>query len=162
MNGTAIDAAGLAPGGVEEISASLRRLLADVFALWVKTKGFHWHVDGRHFRSDHLLFDEQSAQLLSMIDDVAERTRKIGGNTLRSVGDIARMQRLQDCGRQNPSALEMMNELLSDSRQLTASLRAAHETCGKHGDVATASLLENWIDEAERRTWFLSAALAAR
>ena len=145
--------------GVAEISESLNLLLADVFALYLKTKSFHWHISGPHFRDNHLLLDEQAAQIFAMTDDIAERTRKIGGSTLRSISDISRHQRLRDNNDTSLSATDMLAELCSDNRQLTAFLRLTHEVCDRNDDVATASLLENWIDEAERRTWFLSAAL---
>jgi starvation-inducible DNA-binding protein len=141
---------------VEEISSNLRRLLADVFALYVKTKNFHWHMSGLHFRDYHLLLDEQSTQIFAMTDDIAERARKIGGTTLRSISDIAKNQRLKDNNKEGVSPKEMISELCEDNQQLTRSLRATHEVCDRHTDVATASLIENWIDETERRTWFLS------
>jgi len=141
---------------VEEISSNLRQLLADVFALYVKTKNFHWHMSGRHFRDYHLLLDEQSTQIFAMTDDIAERARKIGGTTLRSIGDIARNQRLKDNSKEGVTPKEMISELCEDNQQLTRSLRATHEVCDGHNDVATASLIENWIDESERRTWFLA------
>jgi len=141
---------------VEEISSNLRQLLADVFALYVKTKNFHWHMSGRHFRDYHLLLDEQSTQIFAMTDDIAERARKIGGTTLRSIGDIARNQRLKDNSKEGVTPKEMISELCEDNQQLTRSLRATHEVCDRHNDVATASLIENWIDETERRTWFLA------
>jgi starvation-inducible DNA-binding protein len=145
--------------GVAEISESLNLLLADVFALYLKTKSFHWHISGPHFRDYHLLLDEQAAQVFAMSDDIAERTRKIGGSTLRSISDISRHQRLRDNDDTSLGATDMLAELCSDNRQLTAFLRLTHEVCDRNDDVATASLLENWIDETERRTWFLSAAL---
>jgi starvation-inducible DNA-binding protein len=145
--------------GIAEISESLNLLLADVFALYLKTKSFHWHISGPHFRDYHLLLDEQAAQIFAMSDDIAERTRKIGGTTLRSISDISRQQRLRDNNDASLSAADMLAELCSDNRQLTAFLRLTHEACDRNDDVATASLIENWIDEAERRTWFLSAAL---
>ncbi len=134
---------------------ALRPLLADVFALYVKTKNFHWHISGRHFRDYHLLLDEQAAQVLAMTDEIAERARKLGGTTLRSIGDIARHQRLRDNDADAVGALDMLCELRDDNRQLTRSLRLTHEVCERHDDVATASLIENWIDESERRSWFL-------
>jgi len=149
----------LKPEGVVEISESLNLLLADVFALYLKTKSFHWHISGPHFRDYHLLLDEQAAQIFAMSDDIAERTRKIGGVTLRSISDISRHQRLQDNDDASLSGTEMLAELCSDNRQLTGFLRLTHEVSDRNGDVATASLIENWIDETERRTWFLSAAL---
>jgi starvation-inducible DNA-binding protein len=142
--------------GVAEISTTLRQLLADVFALYVKTKNFHWHMSGRHFRDYHLLLDEHAEQIFAMTDDIAERARKIGGTTLRSVSDISRHQRLKDSDEQSLSPKEMLEEVRSDNRELTRFLRSAHEICEKHNDVATASLIETWIDETERRTWFLS------
>src|SRR6266851_7376841 len=142
--------------GVSEIAANLRQLLADVFALYVKTKNFHWHMSGRHFRDYHLLLDEHSEQVFAMTDDIAERARKIGGATLRSISDISRHQRLQDNNEESVTPKEMLEELFADNQQLTRSLRSTHEVCEKHNDVATASLIENWIDETERRTWFLS------
>jgi starvation-inducible DNA-binding protein len=145
--------------GVAQISGSLNLLLADVFALYLKTKSFHWHISGPHFRDYHLLLDEQAAQIVAMSDDIAERTRKIGGITLRSISDISRHQRLRDNNDTSLSATDMLAELCSDNRQLTGFLRLTHEVCERNGDIATASLIEIWIDEAERRTWFLSAAL---
>jgi starvation-inducible DNA-binding protein len=142
--------------GVTEISEELRHLLADVFALYVKTKNFHWHMSGVHFRDYHLLLDEHAEQIFAMSDDVAERARKVGGNTLRSIGDIAKHQRLKDDDRESLSPEEMLVDLRTDNRELTRFLRLAHEVCEKHNDVATASLIENWIDETERRSWFLS------
>jgi len=145
--------------GVAQIAESLNLLLADVFALYLKTKSFHWHISGRHFRDYHLLLDEQAAQIFAMSDDIAERTRKIGGSTLRSVSDISRQQRLRDNNDTSLSATDMLAELCSDNRQLTGFLRLTHQVSDRNDDVATASLIETWIDEAERRTWFLSAAL---
>ena len=142
--------------GVAEISTTLRQLLADVFALYVKTKNFHWHMSGRHFRDYHLLLDEHAEQIFAMTDDIAERARKIGGTTLRSISDISRHQRLKDSDEESLSPKEMLEEVRSDNRELTRFLRSAHEICEKHNDVATASLIETWIDETERRTWFLS------
>jgi starvation-inducible DNA-binding protein len=144
--------------GVAEISASLRELLADVFALYVKTKNFHWHMSGPHFRDYHLLLDEQGEQIFEMTDDIAERARKIGGTTLRSISDIAKNQRLKDNDAEFVVPKGMLAELADDNQQLTRFLRATHEICDRHNDVATASLIENWIDETERRTWFLFEA----
>jgi starvation-inducible DNA-binding protein len=141
---------------VAEISRELRELLADVFVLYVKTKSFHWHMSGRHFRDYHLLLDEQAEQIFAMTDEVAERARKIGGTSLRSISDITRHQRLEDNNAEFVSPKEMLTELCEDNQQLTRSLRATHEVCDEHRDVATASLIENWIDQTERRTWFLS------
>ena len=146
----------LSDNAVEEISSNLRRLLADVFALYVKTKNFHWHISGRHFRDYHLLLDEQATQIFAMTDEIAERARKIGGTTIRSIGDIARTQRLKDNDKEAVGPQEMISELCDDNQQLTRTLRATHEICDRHNDVATASLIENWIDESERRTWFLA------
>src|SRR6266511_2388669 len=141
---------------VREISTPLRQLLADVFVVYLKTKNFHWHMSGRHFRDYHLLLDEHSAQIFAMTDEIAERARKIGGTTLRSISDIARNQRLKDNNKEGVSPQEMIGELCDDNQQLTRSLRATHEVCDRHNDVATASLIEVWIDESERRTWFLA------
>jgi starvation-inducible DNA-binding protein len=149
----------LAPQGVSAISAELRKLLADVFTLYVKTKNFHWHMSGPHFRDYHLLLDEQSEQIFNMTDDIAERARKIGGTTLHSIADIARHQRLQDNDEPFVTPRDMLVELSEDNQRLTQLLRAAHEICDEHNDVATASLIENWIDETERRTWFLSESV---
>jgi starvation-inducible DNA-binding protein len=146
----------LSGNAVEEISSNLRRLLADVFALYVKTKNFHWHISGRHFRDYHLLLDDQATQIFAITDTIAERARKIGGTTIRSISDIARNQRLKDNNKEGVSPLEMISELCEDNQQLTRSLRATHEVCDRHNDVATASLIEIWIDESERRTWFLA------
>ena len=147
----------LAPDGVAAVSSALRPLLADVFALYVKTKNFHWHMSGPHFRDYHLLLDAQAEQIFAMTDDIAERARKIGGTSIRSIGDIARRQRLRDNDSEYVPPQEMLAELSADNQLLTRELRAVHAVCDEHNDVATASLIENWIDEAERRTWFLSA-----
>jgi starvation-inducible DNA-binding protein len=143
------------PGGAE-ISDALRHLLADVFTVFMKTKGFHWHIGGRHFRDYHLLLDEQASRIFAMVDEIAEPARKLGGGTLRSVSEITRNQRLRDNDDGRLSPADMLKELLDDNRQLTRFLRSTHELCDRHRDVATASLLENWIDEAERRIWFLA------
>jgi starvation-inducible DNA-binding protein len=145
----------LSKEAVTEITATLKPLLADVFSLYLKTKNFHWHMRGKHFRDYHLLLDEQGAQIFEMTDDIAERARKIGGTTLRSIGDIARHQRLKDNDEEKISPEKMLSDLRDDNAQLTRSLRAAHEICGKHNDVATTSLIEVWIDQTERRRWFL-------
>jgi starvation-inducible DNA-binding protein len=155
-NDTTATRTDLSGDGVEEITSNLRRLLADVFALYLKTKNFHWHMSGRHFRDYHLLLDEQSTQIFAMTDDIAERARKIGGTTIRSISDIARNQRLKDNNKESVSPQEMIGELCEDNQNLTRSLRATHEVCDRHNDVATASLIEVWIDETERRTWFLA------
>jgi starvation-inducible DNA-binding protein len=147
------------PEGVEEISEALRQLLADVFTLYFKTKNFHWHIGGSHFRDYHLLLDEQAAQIYGMADDIAERARKIGGTTLKSIRDIVRYQRLKDNDAESVAALDMLRELRADNRQFASFLRQTHGICERHNDVATASLIENWIDESERRAWFLSETL---
>jgi len=149
----------LSHDAVTEISSGLRQLLADVFALYVKTKNFHWHMSGPHFRDYHLLLDEQSAQIFAMTDDIAERARKIGGPTIHSISDITQHQRLKDNNAAFVSPNDMLAELCVDNQQLTRSLRSTHEVCERGNDVATASLIENWIDETERRTWFLSATV---
>ena len=148
----------LATNAVTDIAGALKILLADVFALYVKTKNFHWHMSGPHFRDYHLLLDEQSEQIFAMTDDIAERARKIGGTTLHSIGEIARKQRVLDNDAEYVSPLDMLAELRDDNKQLTANMRETHDLCDEHGDVATTSLLENWIDETERRTWFLFEA----
>src|ERR1041384_6351201 len=127
----------LSGDGVEEITSNLRRLLADVFALYVKTKNFHWHISGRHFRDFHLLLDEQATQIFAMTDTIAERARKIGGTTIRSIGDIAKNQRLKDNNKESVSPTEMISELCDDNQQLTRTLRATHDVCDQHKDVAT-------------------------
>jgi starvation-inducible DNA-binding protein len=142
--------------GVAEITTELRRLLADTFALYLKAKNFHWHMTGQHFRDYHLLLDEHSEQIFAMTDDIAERARKIGGTTLRSISDISRHQRLKDNNDESVSPKEMLAELNADNQTLTRYFRSAHEICEKYNDVATASLIEVWIDQTERRTWFLS------
>ncbi len=145
----------LKPEATRDISAALAGLLADVFALYLKTKNFHWHMSGRHFRDYHLLLDEQSDQIFAMTDPLAERARKIGGTTLRSIGDIARRQRIPDNDAEYVDPEDMLAELRDDNERLTSILREVHDVCDGYGDVATASLLEVWIDETERRTWFL-------
>jgi len=150
---------GLGAEGVAEISKALTAVLADLFALYVKTKNFHWHISGPHFRDYHLLLDDQSAQILATTDPVAERVRKIGGTTLRSIGQIAQLQRAPDNDNDGVSALEMLDELLADNQRLVENLRSSHSLCDEHGDVASASLLEVWIDEAEHRIWFLFEAI---
>ncbi len=152
----------LSKKGVAAIASELRQLLADVFTPYLKTKNFHWHMSGPHFRDYHLLLDEHADQIFAMTDDIAERARKIGATSLRSIGDIARHQRLKDNDDDFVTPHDMLAELLADNQQLTRSLRDAHGTRDEHGDVATASLIENWIDETERRTWFLSEAAGGR
>ena len=142
--------------GVSEISSSLRQLLADVFTLYVKTKNFHWHMSRQHFRDYHLLLDEHSDQIFAMTDDIAERARKVGGTTIRSIRDIADHQRLKDNDEELVTPGDMLAELCADNQRLTRFLRSAHELCERHHDIATASLIETWIDQAERRTWFLA------
>jgi starvation-inducible DNA-binding protein len=142
----------------KDISAALTVLLADMFALYLKTKNFHWHMSGPHFRDYHLLLDEQGEQIFAATDAVAERARKIGGTTLRSLGHASRLQRLLGNDADYVTPLDMLAELRDDNKQLTAYMRVTHALCDEHGDVASASLLENWIDEAERRTWFLFEA----
>ncbi len=143
---------------VRDISGALNALLADMFALYVKTKNFHWHVSGPHFRDFHLLLDEQADQIYATTDPIAERVRKIGGTTLRSIGQIAAQKRLLDNDAEFVTPLDMLAELREDNKQLVSEMRRTHALCDEHGDVATASLIEVWIDEAERRTWFLFEA----
>lgn len=145
----------LKSNAVRDIAGALTLLLADAFALYMKTKNFHWHMSGPHFRDYHLLLDEQAAQIYAATDDMAERARKIGGTTLRSIGHIARLQRIKDNDAEFVTPLDMLAELREDNKQMVTSLREVHELCDEHGDVATASLIENWIDETERRVWFL-------
>jgi starvation-inducible DNA-binding protein len=148
----------LKSNAVREISGALNIVLADMFALYLKTKNFHWHMSGPHFRDYHLLLDEQAEQIFATTDVIAERVRKIGGATLRSVGHIGRLQRVLDNDADFVTPLDMLAELRDDNKQLAANLRETHGLCDEEGDVASASLLENWIDEAERRTWFLFEA----
>ncbi len=148
----------LASDATRDLSAALTTLLADFFALYVKTKNFHWHMSGPHFRDYHLLLDEQAEQIFAATDDIAERVRKIGGTTLRSVGQIARQQRVLDNDADYVTPLDMLAELRDDNLQLAAHMRETHGLCDERGDVASASLLENWIDETERRVWFLFEA----
>jgi starvation-inducible DNA-binding protein len=152
----------LSSDAVVQISDALRKLLADVFTLYVKTKNFHWHMSGTHFRDNHLLLDEHATQIFAMTDEIAERARKIGGRTLRSISDISRHQSLKDNNEEFVAPEDMLVELRGDNQQLTRELRSTHELCEHHDDVATASLIENWIDETERRTWFLSEIVAER
>jgi starvation-inducible DNA-binding protein len=146
---------------VRDIAGGLNALLADVFGLYLKTKNFHWHMSGPHFRDYHLLLDDHGDQLFAMTDEIAERVRKIGGTTVRSIGHIARLQRLLDNDADFVAPADMLSELREDEKALTLSMRAVHELCDKEGDVATASLLENWIDQSQRRTWFLFEATRA-
>jgi len=148
----------LKAAATKDIAGVMNAILADVFALYLKTKNFHWHMSGPHFRDYHLLLDEQADQLFAMTDPIAERVRKVGGTTLRSIGHIARTQRVldNDAGYVEPE--DMLAELCGDSKTLASRLREAHDVCDKHEDIATASLIEVWIDETERRTWFLFEA----
>lgn len=148
----------LGADATRDIAAALTGLLADMFALYLKTKNFHWHLSGPHFRDYHLMLDEQGDQIFATTDAIAERARKVGGTTLRSIGHIQRLQRLLDNNADFVTASDMLAELGSDNKQLTGYLRAAHAVCEEYGDVASTSLIEVWIDEAERRTWFLYEA----
>ncbi|MFL6725900.1 MAG: Dps family protein [Sphingomicrobium sp.] len=148
----------LSTEAVRDLSAALNALAADMFALYLKTKNFHWHVSGPHFRDYHLLLDEQADQIFATTDPIAERVRKIGGRTLHSIGHVARLQRLLDNDAEYVTPLDMMAELREDNKQLVSEMRRTHGLCDQHNDVATASLLEVWIGEAERRSWFLFEA----
>ena len=148
----------LKPAATKDIAGAMNAVLADVFALYLKTKNFHWHMSGPHFRDYHLLLDEQADQLFAMTDAIAERVRKIGGSTLKSVGHISRMQRVEDNDADYVEPQDMLAEAREDNKELAARLREAHNVCDEHRDIATASLIEVWIDETERRTWFLYEA----
>ena len=148
----------LSPAATKDIAAAMNGILADVFALYMKTKNFHWHMSGPHFRDYHLLLDEQADQLYAMTDPIAERVRKVGGPTLKSIGHIARTQRVLDNDAEYVEPQDMLAELREDNKDLAARFREAHNVCDEHRDVATASLIEVWIDETERRTWFLFEA----
>ena len=148
----------LTAAATKDISGAMNAILADAFALYMKTKNFHWHMSGPHFRDYHLLLDEQADQIYAMTDPIAERVRKVGGATLRSIGHIARLQRVLDNDAQYVEPLDMLAELREDNQVLAARLREAHNVCDEHRDVATASLIEVWIDETERRAWFLFEA----
>jgi starvation-inducible DNA-binding protein len=148
----------LTSNAVRDLAGALNILLADMFALYLKTKNFHWHMSGPHFRDYHLLLDEHGDQIFATTDAIAERVRKIGGTTIRSIGHIHKLQRVLDNDAEFVTPLDMLAELRDDNKQLVAHLRETHDLCDEHGDVATASLIENWIDEAERRTWFLFEA----
>jgi starvation-inducible DNA-binding protein len=148
----------LDPAATRDIAGAMNAILADVFALYLKTKNFHWHLSGAHFRDYHLMFDEQGDQLFAMTDPIAERVRKIGGTTLRSIAQVARLQRVSDNEAQYVEPEDMLAELCEDNKTMASRLREAHDLCDEHRDVATASLIEVWIDEAERRTWFLFEA----
>ncbi|PYL05373.1 MAG: DNA starvation/stationary phase protection protein [Verrucomicrobia bacterium] len=152
----------LSHAAVKDISGAMNAILADVFALYVKTKNFHWHMSGPHFRDYHLLLDEQADQLFAMTDPIAERVRKLGGITLHSVGEIARNQRVLDNDAEYVEPLDMLAELAEDNKTMAARLREAHNVCEEHRDVATTSLIEVWIDETERRAWFLFEATRSR
>lgn len=146
------------PKAVKDITGALNKLLADVFALYLKTKNFHWHMSGPHFRDYHLLLDDHGDQIFAMTDDIAERVRKIGGTTIRSIGHIARLQRIADNDAEYVTPQDMLSELREDEEALVLSMLAAHTLCDEAEDVATASLLENWIDQTQRRSWFLFEA----
>ncbi|MCK1737458.1 DNA starvation/stationary phase protection protein [Bradyrhizobium sp. 138] len=148
----------LAPDGARKVSEALNVLLADAFALYLKTKNFHWHISGRHFRDYHLLLDEQSDQIFATTDQLAERVRKIGGTTLKSIGQVAKLQTIKDNNEDYVPPREMLRELMQDNKHVAAAMRKAHDVCDDAGDVASASILENFIDETERRTWFLFEA----
>lgn len=145
----------LPASATRDITAAMNGILADVFALYLKTKNFHWHMSGPHFRDFHLMLDEQADQLFAMTDVIAERVRKVGGITMRSIGQISRTQRVLDNNAEFVEPADMLAELRDDNRDLAGRMREAHETCDSHGDAATTSLIEVWIDETERRTWFL-------
>jgi starvation-inducible DNA-binding protein len=145
----------ITPKAVVDITGALNALLADVFTLYLKTKNFHWHMSGPHFRDYHLLLDDHGDQIFAMTDDIAERVRKIGGTTIRSIGNIARLQRIPDNDAEYVTPKDMLSELREDEKALVSSMRSVHTVCDEAGDVATASLLENWIDQGERRIWFL-------
>jgi starvation-inducible DNA-binding protein len=145
----------LGSDATRDLSGALNRLLADVFSLYLKTKNFHWHVSGPHFRDYHLLLDDHATEIFAMVDAIAERTRKIGGNSLRSIGHIARLTKVLDNDAEFVQPLDMLGELQDDNKNLAGYMREVHELCDKYNDIATASLIENWIDETEQRTWFL-------
>lgn len=157
-NANAVAPSSFTPEQVQNVARSLNALLADVFALYLKTKNFHWHMSGPHFRDYHLLLDEQGEQIFSIGDDIAERVRKIGGRTLHSIGEISKLQRVRDNDRESVSAGEMLRELFEDNRAFADNLREAHEIASAASDYATTSLIEVWIDQAERRAWFLFEA----
>jgi starvation-inducible DNA-binding protein len=148
----------LSANATSAVTEVLNPLVADAFALYVKTKNFHWHVTGPHFRDYHLLLDEQGDQIFAMTDMLAERVRKIGGNTLRSIGHITKLKRIVDNDAEFVPAVDMLRELMEDNKSFTANMREAHDVASRHNDVATTSLLEVFIDETEKRTWFLFEA----
>ncbi|MER8571362.1 DNA starvation/stationary phase protection protein [Mesorhizobium sp. M1409] len=150
---------GLGAEAAKDIGAAATALLADIFALYMKTKNFHWHMSGPHFRDYHLMLDDQGTEIVTMTDPLAERVRTLGACTIRSIGDISRRQRLKDNDADFVHPHEMLAELREDNATLVASLRTMHDLCDEHGDLATASLLENWIDESEKRVWFLFETL---
>src|SRR5580693_9676802 len=145
----------LSPANVSAITAALNPIVADAFALYLKTKNFHWHMSGPHFRDYHLLLDDQGDEIFAMTDEIAERARKIGGLTIRSIGEISRLQRIVDNDEEYVTAEDMLSELCEDNKALVLSMRSLHDLCDAEGDVATTSLLESWIDESQRRAWFL-------
>ena len=148
----------LGANATKDIAGGLAILAADVLALWMKTKNFHWHVSGPHFRDYHLLLDEQSDQIYAMVDPIAERARKLGGKALHSIGQVKKLQRVLDNDADYVSPQDMLAELREDNKQLAKNMRVLHEVCDEHNDIATASLIENWVDETEQRTWFLFEA----
>jgi starvation-inducible DNA-binding protein len=148
----------LKPAATRDIAGAMNAILADVYALYFKTKNFHWHLSGPHFRDYHLLFDEQGDQLFAMADPIAERIRKVGGSTIRSIGHVSRLQRVKDNDADYVDPKDMLAELRENNKELAARLREVHDVCDEHRDIATASLIEVWIDETERRTWFLFEA----
>jgi len=148
----------LGANATKDITGGLAILAADVLALWMKTKNFHWHVSGPHFRDYHLLLDEQSDQIYAMVDPIAERSRKLGGKALHSIGQVKKLQRVLDNDADYVSPQDMLAELREDNKQLAKNMRVLHEVCDEHNDIATASLIENWVDETEQRTWFLFEA----
>ncbi len=152
---------GYRSNAIQDLSGALNALLADVFAIYLKTKNFHWHMSGPHFRDYHLLLDEQGDQLFAMTDPIAERVRKVGGTTLKSIGQISKLQRVEDNDADYVTPLDMLAELRDDNKDLAARMKETHDLCDEHGDVATASLIEQWIDETERRVWFLYEATRA-
>ena len=148
----------LSHNAVPEIAEALNGLVADGYALYTKTKNFHWHVSGPHFRDYHLLFDDQATEIFATVDDLAERVRKLGARTVHSIGEIAKLQTIKDNNKDFVSPGDMLRELMQDNKTVIMNMREAHDVCDKHGDVATASIIENFIDEAERRNWFLFEA----
>ena len=148
----------LGANATKDITGGLAILAADVVALWMKTKNFHWHVSGPHFRDYHLLLDDQSNQIYAMVDPVAERARKLGGKALHSIGQVRKLQRVLDNDADYVTPQDMLAELREDNKQLARNMRVLHEVCDEHNDIATASLIENWVDETEQRTWFLFEA----